>query len=203
MSRRGLSMLELMLALTITAMVAAAIAGMISVVTVGVDMRRDTRTIMVRGATTQSRLSAYIAPSRCFLAKDSTGFVIWLNDTRQSDTIHATEVRWLAYDADQRTLVARYVEFPSEWSQAACDMADLEYPVTSNWAKVLEAYQAAGHVGAMTLIDELDGGAVALDQTDPLDARYVKLDLTFTATDGEPVDLTVASAIRLHLQPTS
>jgi hypothetical protein len=100
-------------------------------------------------------------------------------------------------------LTVQFVEFPSEWSQAACDLADLEFPKTANWDNVLSTYALAGHVSSMTLVDELDDMAVGLDDADVLEARYAKFDLTFTSTEGDPVDLTVASAIRLHSQPTS
>ena len=60
-STRGLTSIELMIALTITALIAAAIAGMLTAVSDGVYTRGDARSVMVRANAAQTRLSAYIA----------------------------------------------------------------------------------------------------------------------------------------------
>ena len=59
--RRGLTLIELVLALAITAMVAAAIAAMVGAITSGEMSRRDNRDTIVRTYTATTRLSAYIA----------------------------------------------------------------------------------------------------------------------------------------------
>jgi len=199
---RGLSLLELLLALMITVMVAAAIAGMLGAVSSGVGARRDSRALMVLGDAAEARLSAYIAPSRCLLNADNAHVVLWFNDSRESQTIHATEVRWFAYNAGANTIDVSYVRFPSEWSQAAKDLEDKELPVTSDWNAVLANYQANGWTSTQSLIDTIQSLIIRTDAPAAVDSRHITFEIEFESEIG-PATVTVAGTIRQHEAPAS
>lgn len=200
---RGLSLLELLLAMSITAMVSAAIAGMLGAVSTGVGTRRDTRTVMVLANAAQSRLSAYVAPSQCILATDASGsdLVVWLNDSRQSGTVHATEIRWLLFDADAGTISVHYVDFPDEWTQAAKDIEDLEFASNTDWNLVLGHYQAKGQIASQPLIDGLQSLALSTDQAMAQTSRHVNYQLRFR-TDSGQMAIAVTATIRQHTAPS-
>ena len=198
--RRGLSLLELLLAMSITAMVAAAITAMLGAVSAGVSTRRDSRANMVLANAAQSRLSAYIAPARCVLAHSGSDLTLWLHDSRESGGVHATEIRWLRYDAAAGEIRVWYVQFPKDWSQAACDLEDEAYPMTSNWMAVLADYQARGYITVQPLIDNLDSVSFVLDQAQAIDARLVIGRLDFRSEDV-PMPVTAAATIRQHVPP--
>lgn len=202
MIRRGLSLVELMLSITITMMVAAAIAAMLGAVSSGVGARRDNRTTMVLANAAQARLSAYAAPARCVLDAGPGGVVLWLDDSRASGTVHATEVRWLLHDAANGCLDVFWVNFPDTWGQAAQDLEDREYPVATDWLAVLAAYQAKGLVSGQTLVESLASMDVAMDQADPIDARHVLLTIEFD-TPSDPLPVAITGTIRAHQPPTS
>ena len=65
--KRGFTLIETLLAISVTAMVGAGIATMMSVLGSDTTMQYDLRSVLVRSSAAQSRLSAYIAPSRCIL----------------------------------------------------------------------------------------------------------------------------------------
>jgi type II secretory pathway pseudopilin PulG len=197
-----LSLLELLLALMITVMVAAAIAGMLGAVSNGVGARRDTRSLMVLGDAAEVRLSAYIAPCRCALDVDSPTLVIWLDDSRESDTVHATEIRWLTYDAASHAINVAYVHFPQTWTQAAMDLEDHEYPSNSNWAAVRATYEANGWLATQTLIDTVNDVTIRSDNPSDLDCRHITYELAFESETG-PAAVTVSATIRQHQQPVS
>ncbi|MCI0631388.1 MAG: hypothetical protein L0Y44_12130 [Phycisphaerales bacterium] len=199
-SARGLSLVELMLAMTITVMVSGAIAGMLGAVTSGVGTRRDTRAVMILANAAQSRLSAYIAPARCLLAADGANLTLWLTDARESGTVHATEVRWLIVDEAAGTLDVSYVHFPDAWIQAAKDLEDHEFPASTDWNLVLTLYQTSGWIAQQSLIDDLDGAQLDLDQSLPINSRCANYQLQFR-TDMGRVPITVASTIRKHVAP--
>jgi len=198
--QRGLSLLELLLAMSITVMVAGAIAAMLGAVSSGIGVRRDNRAVMVLSNAAQSRLSAYIAPSSCVLSIDGPNLVLWLGDSRQSGTVHATELRWFLFDSTLGVLNVLYVDFPDEWSQAACDLEDNEYPSTTDWMSVLAEYQAAGWIVSQSLVDNLDSLAISTDLPVVIDSRHIFFELGFS-TDAGTVSTTAASTIRLLEQP--
>ena len=201
MTRRGLTLLELLLALSITAMVAAAIAAMLGAVSTGVGTRRDNRTVMVLANAAESRLAAYIAPSRCVLDVADPNVVLWLNDNHESETVHATEIRWLQHDAAAGTISVSYVCFPDGWTQAACDLEDLEYTSAANWDAVRAHYQVKGWLATLVLVDNLDSVGVTCDQSDQI-SRHVMYELLF-ATNSLSSPIAVTGTIRQHQQPTS
>ena len=200
-ARRGLTMLELILALIITAFVAAAISGMLGAVTSGVTMRRDNRSLMLRAHAAQTRLGAYISSARCLLDADDTSFVVWLSDSRQSGTVHASEIRWIQFDAAAGTFDVLYVKFPQAWSQAAKDLMDEEFSSSADWDAVLASYENQGLIAQLALVDELNSASVII-RTAVGNARHVEFDLGFDVDDQTQI-VRVASTIRLHQQPQS
>ncbi len=194
--------LELMLALAITAIVALAITGMLGAVTQGVVTRRDSRSIMVRAFAAQSRLAAYITPSRSLLGATPSQVVLWLNDDRESGTVHATEIRWLRHDATDGAIDVYFVEFPAAWTQLQKDLADQEYLLTENWNTVFTYYQSNGWLLSIRLVDGLLSNAITTDEATALDSRHVQFSLGFDTGAGSLVQ-PVSATITLHRPPTS
>ena len=62
MNRRGLSLLEMTIAIGITAIIGVAIAAMMAAASNSLSSKDDGRQSAIRLATTQVRLAAYIAP---------------------------------------------------------------------------------------------------------------------------------------------
>ncbi len=201
-TRRGLSLLELMLALSITAMVATAVSAMMSAVVTGVSTRRDNRSLMVRANAAQTRLSAYITPSRAVLDSDGSTVVLWLEDARDGGTVHATEVRWLKHDAIKGTIDVCFVDFPDSWKQTAKDLADRQYSRDADWTAVLDSYNSNGWVSSLTLVDGLERLTVHIDADQPLDARHVEYQLDFSTSSGS-VATHVSATVSTHRPPVS
>jgi hypothetical protein len=201
-ARRGLTLLELLLAATITAMVGAAIAAMLGAVSAGVGTRRDTRSVMVHAAAARTRLCAYIAPARCILAASGGNLTVWFDDSRTSGTVHASEIRWMIYDSSVHTLSVSYVKFPSGWTQIAKDLEDLEYPKTTDWNTVLDTYTKNGYIATLTLVDNVGAISMQLDNADVFAARHIEFSVGFITEDATRTIL-LPSTIEMHNAPTS
>ena len=143
MNRRGLTLLEMILAIGITATIGAAIASMMAAVSNGLTSRDDGRRTAVQLATTQVRLAAYIAPSRCVLDKSDSAITIWFDDNRESNTVHASEIRWLEFDDFNNTFVVKFVDFPEAWSQSMIDAADIECNELTNYVSLLATLESS------------------------------------------------------------
>ena len=201
-TRRGLSLLELMLALSITAMVATAVSAMMSAVITGVSTRRDTRSLMVRANAAQTRLAAYIAPSRAVLGSDGSTLVLWLEDARDGGTVHATEIRWLKHNPSNGTIDVCFVDFPDAWQQTAKDLSDRQYNRDADWMAVLNSYNSNGWVTSLPLVDGLERLTVRLDADQPLDSQHVDYELDFATSTGS-LPTHVSATVRLHRPPVS
>jgi hypothetical protein len=200
-TRRGLTFLEFILAMAVTAMVAMAITGMLTSVAMGQQLRRDNRAFVIRTHALKSRLCAYIAPSRSFLMCNGTDLVLWFNDARESDSVHASEIRWITFDAVAGTLDVHYVSFPADWTDVAIALEDLEYPSDANWSSVYASFDANDLIASYTLLDGLVTVLVTTDEADPMNSRQVVYDLGFE-TDGEALPQTVSATIFRHLPPS-
>lgn len=195
-------MLELMLALSVTALVAGAVSGMLRAVSTGVSTRQDNREVMIRAAAAQARLNAYVVPARCLLATSSGEVVLWLEDARQGGTIHATEIRWLRYDVRASRLDMFFVTFPDSFTQVMCELNDGIFAKDSDWDTVFDAYESQGWMSGYTLIDGVGGLTVSTDKVSPMESRHVYFDVDMLTDAGVTAVQTTAS-IRDHALPVS
>jgi hypothetical protein len=198
--RRALTMIELMLALSVTAMVAAAISAMLHATSTGVQSRHDNRSVMVRATTAQVRLGSYITASRCILDSSPTSLVLWFEDERPGETVNATEIRWLTFDPDAGAIDVHYIQFPDTWTAAMIDMENVELPVTSDWTTVLTKHASVGYVKTLRLIDSLAGARLRLDATPAINARRVVFTLDL-ATETGSRQMQAAATLRYHDAP--
>ena len=199
-TRHGLSLLELLMAVIITAMVGVGIAGMLGAVSSGVGTRKDNREVMVRAHAAQCRLAAYLAVSQCMLASSSGELTIWLTDSRQSNTVHASEVRWLRFNSATGEFTVDYVDFPDGWTRTASELADLEYASDTNWETVRAYYASKGLLTSRTLVDDVVSIAIRKDENDALEARHVTFDLEFEG-ESAPMPVQVSGTIQNHVPP--
>ena len=205
-TRHGLTLLELLMALAITAMITAAISVMVSAVSVGELSRRDNRDYIVRTYAAKSRLSAYIARSLAVLEVDVNGSdaVIWLNDWRGGGTVHATEIRWLIFDGPSKTMKVYYVDFPDTWNAVMQALEDQEYALGQDWSEVLSTYDLAGYVSSMTLVDGIANVQITTDQATAIASGMISFNIEFvTASGGEPVVQDISIRILRHEAPVS
>ena len=201
MNRRGLTLLEMILAIGITATIGAAIATMMAAVSNGLTSRDDGRRTAIQLATTQVRLSAYIAPARCFLDHTDTAFTIWLDDTRESSTVHVSEIRWLAFNVSNKSFTVKFVDFPDEWTQSMIDAADSECNQSTNYDALLASLELSGHINEFTLIDTMETCSIWTDELDPQTAIRICVRFSLSTSFGPSSDALVDESIRQHLPP--
>lgn len=202
MNRRGLSLLEMLLAIGITSIIGAAIASMMAAATNSLSSKDDGRKSAIRLATTQVRLGAYIAPSRCILDKSNTHLTLWLEDSRENNTVHASEIRWLSFDENQKTITVKFVDFPDDWSQSMIDTADVACTPATNFEALLEGLRADDIVESVPLIDSMESCNFWINESEPIDATHVCVRFSFSSELGITNDSIIDETIRIHQPPT-
>ena len=201
MNRRGLTLLEMILAIGITVTIGAAIASMMAAVSNGLTSRDDGRRTAIQLATTQVRLAAYIAPSRCILNKSETAITIWFDDSRESSTVHASEIRWLQFDNLKKTFIVKFVDFPDEWSQSMIDAADIECNELTNYALLLASLESSQLIKEFNLIDGMETCSVWTDDDTHLAAIRICVRFSLRTQFGGTSDAIIDESIRQHLPP--
>ena len=200
-ARRGFTLIETLLAMCITAMVGAGIATMMSVLSRDVGLQYEARGVLVRTSTAQTRFSAYVAPARCILQADQNGLVLWLEDARESDTVHASEIRWIRHDASSDRIVVDFVAFPDTWSEAAIALADTDHPSTTRWNDVHATFDSRGLLSTAPLVDEVGDVSFSTPNANGIEARLVEADIELKTTQG-PVPVHLGEIIRIPRPPS-
>ncbi|MCH2148966.1 MAG: hypothetical protein MK095_05980 [Phycisphaerales bacterium] len=198
--RVGFTLIETLLAVCITALVGTGIATMMSVLSRDISMQYEARGVLVRTSTAQVRLSSYVAPARHVLGADESSLVLWLEDARESNTVHASEIRWVRHDEHADRLIVEFVAFPDEWSEAAKAIADTEYPADANWDSVRATFNSGGLLAAAPLVDEIAHASFSTPSTAGAHPRLVHVDIHLK-TNQDPVPIQLGDAIRIPRPP--
>ena len=203
--RHGLTLLEFMIAMLITSLIAMAMGGMINAVASSVEADRHNRESIVRGQALDVRLGSYITPSLYIL--DTTAkpesIVIWLEDSRPGGTVNLTELRWIERESATNTVVLYYVKFPDAMTQVERDALDVEVPVAgADWWAALATMQAAGYIDKLRLCDHVALLDISHSTASNQAKKIVTATITFTGEVGGATLITAAS-IRQLQEPTS
>jgi hypothetical protein len=202
MNRRGLSLLEMTLAISITAIIGTAIASMMAAAANSLTSKDDGRQSAIRLATTQIRLSAYIAPSRCLLEKNNEQITLWLDDTDESKTINASEIRWIQFEELSSKLTVKFVDFPEEWSQSMIDDADIECDSLTNYELVLASFESSNFIDTIPLVDSIRSCNFWMNTNDPFEATQITIRFSLESSFGTTNDSVIDETIRLHQPPS-
>ena len=203
--RRGMTLLEVLLAIAITGLVGAGITAMMSALTTNMIDQHDTRSSTLRAGLAQARLSSYITRCRCLLDCEDDKIVLWLEDGDGDDTIDATEVRWITYDATTGKLRTQWILDPDQW---------LEFPYANPtnvdwWAEFDELGRIASlRSGAITLISGIEQCVFATTAASTpqarraaaMDRRTVEANYTLVVADTT-FEHCLGDSIRMHDPP--
>ncbi len=197
----GFTLVEVMIAIAITGLISAAAAAMLSAVAQASAFEQDRREAIVRAQALGVRLSSYITPSRYILDHTQSKLVLWLDDNRTSETVHASEVRWIYYDSGSDTTRLYYVHFPEEWSETQREQFDTELTADSNWDDVLNTFSTNGYIEAIRFSDKISEYVVDRNEENIQGKRIVTFTVSFAGQTGLQTIVTSAS-IREYKEPT-
>lgn len=202
MNRRGLSLLEMTLAIGITSVIGAAIAAMMAASANSLSAKDDGRQSAIRVATTQVRLGAYIAPSRCIVNKSNDQITLWFEDTDDSKTVHASEVRWIQFDEESNILAVKFIDFPTHWTQSSIDDANIECSSLTDYDLLLTSFESSNLIDSIPLVDSIQSCQFWINTPNHLDATQVSVRFSLESNLGTTIDSIIDETIRLHQLPS-
>ena len=200
-SRRGLTLVELMIALTITLVIGAALAAVLTTISRVTEHDRDTRTASLRAHAVQIRLQAYSDSGMCVLQTDGKGdFVIWLEDADSGGSVNPTEVRVFTIENDGR-LLCEWYDPPEAFTPEELEVADAPVPAATDFFTLMKTYRAARQTQQAVIADGLTGASVSHDTAAPIDATRVRYAFQQTFPSGTSSDSLIALAFQQHTTP--
>ncbi|MEM1109691.1 MAG: hypothetical protein AAGH99_13480 [Planctomycetota bacterium] len=185
--RRGLTLIELIMALGIMTLIGATIAGMLSAVAYGTDEDSDVRKLVARKKTVSMRINAAVRGSQRVLdagqTADQTWLVLWGRDLDGNDAPSLLEIRLLEYDTAARTLS----------SYAAPDgTADVAYTLADDFDTITDTLRGTADFPETRWVNDAEAFDVTLDDADPQSAKLVSYRLSLIA--GNLTDTAIGTA---------
>lgn len=194
------SLAEVIIGLTVTAVIGAAVAGMLYTTGRATENRRDLRQALIAAHALQQRLSACVNAARAFLAADAEQTVLWRSDPDANRAVNLGELGLIEYDDAAGEVRTYEVVWPQGWSQAQIDAANVVYPADADFLAAAIQAKAGGLLVPSVLSRKVTAGAIALDNATPQAARLATLRLTLTEGDLD-YPLVMAAALRAPQAP--
>ncbi len=185
----GMTIIELLLAMSATALIALAIASMLFATSSGSDNDRDLRELAVRQKLLINRVTAAIRTSRQVLAEGDDYLVLWTADTTGEGEPNLSEIRLIELDSGSDEL--RSYESPANPSP------DTEYPLASTnfdnfGTGALPPVKGTADLPVETWGKSVTGWSITLDDADPQSASRVAFQ--FTLEDGQLSETAIGQA---------
>lgn len=193
---------ELLIALTITALVGTTATAMLFATVNATDERNDFRHVNVRTAVVKDRLADEIRASLAFLAVGANELVLWSSDGNENGAVNLDELVLIERDPGSNELRRYAVDWPAGWDQATIDAANTAYLPSADFSAAATLAKGAGYFPAAVWSTEVTAMTVTLDAATPQPARLATITLTISAGDLSDESV-VAAALRDAQTPAS
>ena len=193
--RPGLTLVELLLALASTGLIATAVGAMLVSVSYGTSSRQDMRSLVVKSKTLASRLDAALRSSRMVLASDDVAIVLWTSDSRDDDFPNLSELRLIEHDAEAGEIRSYMVSFDPDLSEEDLEAADTAYELTADFLALVDQLKEGDSFPATIWATGVSAWQLGFNADDVQLASLVsyRLDLTTGTLDNQSIG---AAALR-------
>ncbi|MCG8507871.1 MAG: hypothetical protein MI741_01465 [Rhodospirillales bacterium] len=182
----GLTLVELLLAVSITSLVGIGIAMMLTAVTYGTDEEKSRRKLVVAGKAVSHRLSAELREARMILAEGDSYVVLWMRDLDDNDAPSLLEIQRIECDSSSDEI---------RCYSPASGATDTAYTLADNFNTITNAIKGTADFPQAIWASDVTAWTIDLDTVDPQQASLVTYRLTVSS--GQMSDTSVfAVALR-------
>jgi prepilin-type N-terminal cleavage/methylation domain-containing protein len=204
--RRGLTLVELVIGLAITAIVSAVLAILINATAVGTNSTQDGRRSLVKMQGIKAQLEDTIKNSNCVLATGTNYILLWTGDLNGAPTsvnraVNLSELRLIEVNTTTGNLNNYAVQWPANFTSGSIVAADTTYSASTTWYAACTTAKAGGYFVPITIATNVTGMTVSLDSATVTQARLVSLVITFTDAGTSSRNLMVGAGIRNLVTP--
>ena len=198
---RGMTLVELLIALAITTVIGLAMVTVLTTVARGLSSANGERSALQRANVLSHRLTSYSQAALAIIAADKGGLAMWLHDETGEQQVNLLELRVFWFDEDSEVVTLEYVSFPDTWTEEEVDAANTIVTSIEDPFVVMEQQRALGYTVSNEIVDGVGGIAViASNKSAPASPRFaMTLDLVIEPGRTEPVLLSVA--LPMHTEP--
>jgi prepilin-type N-terminal cleavage/methylation domain-containing protein len=198
---RGLTLIELVIGLAVTAIVSAVLALLINATAVGTNSTQDGRRSLVKMQGMKAQLEDTIMNARCVLAAGPNYIVLWTGDIDGAPTpvnlaVNLSELRLLEVDTATGNLNVYSVQWPANFTSGSIVAADTTYSASTTWYSACTAAKTGGYFAPTTIATNATGMTVSLDSATVTEGRLVSLVISFTDAGTSSRQLVVGAGIR-------
>ncbi len=177
--RRGLTLVELMIAMTITSIIAAAVAAMIHTTAYGISSQDQLRTLMVAHELAEVRISPALRGSTMVLAEGDDYVVLWTYDRRDVDSPNLSELHRIEIDRDENEL--RSYKAPAGLAEAQDTRYDL---VATDFGSVTAGLRDTAEFPRELWAGDVTDLAFSFNTDDPRNSTFIGYRIEITV-DGQ------------------
>jgi prepilin-type N-terminal cleavage/methylation domain-containing protein len=187
---RGFTLVETLLALTITAMISATVASMLFGVSASVATSGNSRDRLAARDVASYRLNNLIRGSGRVLAAGSDYLVLWTADANNNQKPNLAEIRRFEFDSTGKQL--RSYAAPA----TLVDANNTTYELTSYFSSVTTSLKGSANFVETQIMPNIQGFAVTVPT--PLNTAKL-INYTITLSDAQG-NFSVQSVVALHSQ---
>lgn len=201
-ARRGLTLIELLIAVAITALVGVAIAVVMT--SAGQNLARvgEVRSALQRSHAMHARLGAYTDAALCVLNEDpDQGFAVWLHDDNAGNTINLSELRVLWYETGDEQIVVEWVDWPDGWTEQEIDDADRELAVGDDYFTEMLNLRKQGRTGQLVIADGVVSFDLSHEAVSFVDAARLRASVTLRINNDTSEPMLFTIGIENHTVP--
>ncbi len=204
-SRRAMTLMELLIALSITAVVCSILAVLINATAMGTNDQSDGRRSLVRLQAIKASLEDEFVNVRAILATGSNYVVYWVGDqpgvpTSANNAVNISELRLLEVDTTTGNLNVYFVKWPAGTSNSTIISTDQTYPASTSWYATCAALKATNYYPMTTIATGATSMAISLDSATPTAAHLVSFHIALS--DGVVArDLVLSVSLANPLAP--
>jgi hypothetical protein len=167
--------MELLIALSITAVVCGILAVLINATATGTNAQNDGRRSLVRLQAIKACLNDEFVNARAVLETGSNYVVYWIGDQAgavvpANNAVNLSELRLLEVDA-AGNLNLYSVQWPAGTNSAVIAVTDATCAASTSWYATCTTLKATGYFPASTIATGVTGMAVSLDAASATAAR--------------------------------
>lgn len=187
--------MELLLSLTITAVVGVAIASMLVATSRATATSSDGRSLLVRHRIICARMNASVRQAIMVLDSGSTYVVLWRGDTDGSGAPNMTELQRI--ELASGSITSYRWSLPAGWSAAAKAAADTAYSLSSNFNTATNSLKSSTYCTSEVWTTGVTAWSIALDSSTAQNASLLSYRVTIQVPGFSTTD-TVIGAAALH-----